>query len=128
MYKINKKQNVIEKNKIICILKAVLSGYVYTIVFLFLLTFLLYQFDISNSQINVGIIVILIMASLLTGYITGKKINKNSWMWGCVSGGCYFVIFFIIALILNNHIPAGKELMTVLPICLGSSTLGGMIS
>lgn len=115
--------------KVSIILRALLFSYVLTGLMLLLLTFLLYKFGISASFVSIGIIIVYVLSAFIGGFISGKGIKNRKFIWGCVLGALYFLLLVIVSLIVNRGIEdiAGNFLTTML-ICIGSGTLGGMLS
>ena len=105
------------------------AGYVITFLGIVILAFLLLMFQLSESMVDVGIIVIYVLSCLLTGFVVGKRTKNRKFMWGMLSGGIYFVILLVISFLARQSMEnVGSDLATVLFICIGSGTLGGMLS
>ncbi len=111
------------------ILKALFVAYSMTGICLLLLALLLYRFQWSEDMVSIGIIVIYIVVTFLTGFFIGKKCGEKKFLWGLLSGIAYFVILVVISLIINHNIgmEVGHTITTFL-ICSGSGMLGGMLS
>ncbi len=123
-------QKTIQSNgKIIFILKCLLCAYIITGGLLLLLAVLLYRFQLKESIVAVGITTIYIVASFLSGFITGKKVEKQKFLWGLLMGSCYFFVLIIISLLVNHTIrDVTMHFWSTLFICSGSGMLGGMFS
>ena len=123
---------MISKNKLDYtkdILVSLLGGYVITFLGIVMIAMSLLFFQISENMVDIGIIAIYVLACLAAGFIIGKRTKNRKFLWGMLSGGIYFVLFLVISLLTQSsgeHI--GNELVTVLLMCIGSGTLGGMIS
>lgn len=123
---------MISKNKLDYtkdILVSLLGGYVITFLGIVMIAMSLLFFQISENMVDIGIIAIYVLACLAAGFIIGKRTKNRKFLWGMLSGGIYFVLLLIISLLTQSsgeHI--GNELVTVLLMCIGSGTLGGMIS
>ena len=121
-----------EKNKmdyVKDILVALVGGYTVTILGIVILAFLLLMIQISENTVDIGILVIYVLACLFTGVIVGKRTKNKKFLWGMTSGIMYFLILLFISLLANQSIEnVGSDLLTTLFICAGSGTLGGMIS
>jgi putative membrane protein (TIGR04086 family) len=128
MYKAKSGRGPVVRSKPLSILKGVLCGYIITMLMLFLLAYLLLKFDISSGQTYIGIVITYILSTLITGLIVGKSINQNAWLWGCLSGFLYFLILIVVSAIINKDLATVKELFTMLALCVGGGTLGGMFS
>jgi len=106
-----------------------LLSYLITIVGLLFLALLLYKIPLSESAVNIGIIVIYILASFLTAFICGRKMQKKKFLWGFILGTSYFLVLLVISLITNqSNVILGTNVLTAFMICAGSGTLGGMLA
>ena len=104
-------------------------GYVITFLGIVILAFLLLMFQLSESMVDIGIIIIYVLSCLLAGFVVGKRTKNRKFLWGMLSGGIYFCILLIISLLARQSMEnVGNDLTTVLFICIGSGTLGGMLS
>ncbi|MFP4697978.1 MAG: TIGR04086 family membrane protein [Eubacteriales bacterium] len=128
MYKPKNRRVPVQRSKPVTIIKGVVCGYIITILMLIFLAFLLYKFDISSSQIYIGVVITYIFSTLVTGLITGKGVQENAWLWGCFAGFVYFIILILVSVIVNQNLSSTKEIFTMLGLCLGGGTLGGMFS
>ena len=121
-----------EKNKLDYvkdIFVSLVGGYSITFLGIVILAFLLLMFQISEDMVDVGIILIYILACLGTGFIIGKRTKLKKFFWGMIGGGMYFGVLLIMSMILHNSLGGEEQdVITVLFICVGSGTLGGMIS
>jgi len=106
-----------------------LLSYLITIGGLLLLALLLYKIPLSESAVNIGIIVIYILSTFLTAFVCGKKMQKKKFLWGFVLGTAYFLVLLAISLITNqSNVILGTNVLTSFMICAGAGTLGGMIA
>ncbi|TCT16776.1 putative membrane protein (TIGR04086 family) [Natranaerovirga pectinivora] len=128
MHKSRSRVNVVERSKPLSVIKGVLWGYIFTAIMILLLTYLLFKFDITESQIYIGIVVTYIFSTIIAGWITGKSIKDNAWIWGSLAGFIYFILLIVGSVIINQQIGAVKEIFTMLALCVGGGTLGGMFS
>ncbi len=109
--------------------KALLIAYCITGGCLLLLAFLLYRFQLSENLVSIGIIIIYIIVTFLTGFLLGKRRGEKKFLWGLLSGILYFVVLILISLIVNGTfgVESGHAITTFF-ICSGSGMLGGMLS
>ena len=108
---------------------SLVGGYGITFLGIVILAFLLLMFQISEDMVDIGIIIIYILSCLGTGIVIGKRAKLKKFFWGMLSGGMYFLVLLIMSVMLHNSLGGeGRDLITVLLICVGSGTLGGMIS
>lgn len=100
---------------------------------LLLLSLGLYQMDLSESVVRIGIIAIYIASGFAGGFLIGKRMQDKKYLWGLASGALYFLILFLVSLVLKQGM--GEELMmepvkllTTLVLCAVSAMAGGMFS
>lgn len=111
------------------ILMSLLTGYAVTILGLFLLAFLLLQFQLSEDMVEIGIVILYILSSLSAGYLVGKQLRNRKFIWGLFTGLSYYLILLVISIIAHRQLGAEpREIITTFLICVGSGMLGGMIS
>ncbi len=111
------------------ILKTLLFSYILTGGFLLLLALLLYKFSLSEKIVSVCIIGIYIIASLFSGFVTGKKMGNRKFLWGLLMGGLYFLVLVAVSLAVNHSLKdVAANFFTVLALCACSGMLGGMVS
>lgn len=113
----------------IALAKCLLAAYFLTGGALLLLALLLYRLQLSEQIVNIGIIVIYVLASFLAGFLTGKCAGDRRFLWGLLAGTLYFVILALLTLLANHGFKdLGNHFFTTLMICAGSGMLGGMLS
>ncbi len=106
-----------------------LLSYLITIGGLLLLALVLYKIPLSDSAVNIGIIVIYILSTFLTSFICGRKIKTKKFLWGFILGTSYFLVLLVISLITNqSNVILGTNVLTAFMICAGAGTLGGMLA
>lgn len=123
-------QNTIRANSnVIFIMKCLLGAYILTGGFLLLLALLLYRFQLKENIITIGIIVVYVIATFFSGFLTGKKMGNKKFLWGLMMGSLYFVVLVVISLLVNHSIKdVTTSFLSTLFICSGSGMLGGMLS
>lgn len=110
-------------------LKSLLSAYVITGILLLLLALLLYKFQLSESKVNIGVIMIYVISSFLSGFLEGKMMKNRKFLWGAAAGLLYFAILSVISLAVNQSFADGSShFVTTLILCIAGGTLGGMLS
>lgn len=121
-----------EKNKLDYVkdvLVSLFGGYVITVLGIVIVALLLLLFQISENMVDIGIIMIYVLSCLGSGLIVGKRTKARKFLWGMVSGIIYFLILLLVSFLMQHSMKnIGSDLATVLLICIGSGTLGGMIS
>ena len=107
------------------VLWSLLLSYGLTGLFLLLLAFLLFQFELGEGAAAAGIGFI----CLAGGFAAGRIMRKNRYLWGIVTGLSYYVL-----LLLVSFLAQGKWDMTFIHavttffMCLGGGAIGGMLS
>lgn len=110
-------------------MKVFVFSYVLTAVLLLLLALLLYKCRISETIVNIGIIVIYIAVCFLAGLITGKKMKCRKYLWGALTGAVYFGILAVLSLLLHKGTgQLSGSFWSTLFLCTASGMLGGMLS
>lgn len=113
----------------LCLGKYMLISYIITVLSLLLLAVLLYRFSLSEKAVSISIICIYIAASFLAGFLSGKHIGSKKYLWGLLMGLSYFFILFAVSAIAGkNTSDVQNNVLSVLFICAGAGTLGGMLA
>ena len=69
--------------KVRAILKSLLFAYALTGVALLLLALILFAFDLGETAVDAGIIIIYVLACFMGGFMAGKIVRKDKYLWGC---------------------------------------------
>lgn len=118
-----------EKSKGIWLLKALLAGYVVTGVLLMILALLLYKIDLDEQKVTMGIIATYVVSTFAGGFIMGKLVEEQKFVWGLILGVIYFLLLFAVSFAVNHQLQSnGTNLVTTLLLCAGGGMLGGMVS
>ena len=64
--------------------KSLLIAYVVTGIFLLILTLLLYKMGLSEQKVNIGVILIYVIATFSGGFVMGKLSMTHKFLWGLV--------------------------------------------
>lgn len=111
------------------ILKALLCAYVITGILLLVMTFLLYRMNLSEQNINAGIILTYVVATFAGGFIMGKLSGSRKFLWGLLTGTVYFVLLMLISFGVYHSLQADMaNMVTTFLLCAGGGMLGGMVS
>ena len=111
------------------VLISLLGGYGITFLGIVIISMLLLFFQISEDMVDIGIMAIYVLACLGGGFIIGKRTKSRKFLWGMVSGVIYFAILLVVSFLVQSSMNnIGNDLVTVMLMCIGSGTLGGMIS
>ena len=82
------------------ILRSLLLAYGVTGLFLLILAFLLFQFEFGGGTAAVGIIIIYVVSCLVGGFMAGKIIRKDRYIYGGSLPGfpimfcCFWYLFW----------------------------------
>lgn len=118
-----------KESKGIWLLKALLAGYVVTGILLMILALLLYKIDLDEQKVTVGIVATYVISTFVGGFIMGKLVEEQKFIWGLVLGVIYFLLLFAVSFAVNHRLQSnGTNLVTTLLLCAGGGMLGGMVS
>lgn len=117
------------KKRIILLLKVLAAQGVITLIAIFVLSFIMFKTNASANVLQFAIIAIYVITNFIGGFIIGKSIGKQKFVWGLIVGAVYFILLSIVSFIIHKafYQDVGYA-MTVLGICAGSGMLGGMLS
>ena len=109
------------------ILSTLLVMYIVTGMLLFVMAFLLYQFQLEEVFVEVGVMVIYVAASLLGGFVLNRRMKAPCGYWGLLLGSVYFLVLLIGSMLMNGGFPKEwLKLLSVWLMCGCASMLGGM--
>lgn len=119
---------LMEKQDVFLWLFTLLGMYIATALLLFLLAFLVFQFQFGEKIVSICIPAVYVAVNFLGGYFMGKKKKVKKYLIGLITGVLYFAVLVVISLICNHGLQdfAGN-FFTTLAICAGAATLGGML-
>ncbi len=114
---------------IITYLIFLLSAYLTTALGLLILALLLYKIPLSDSAVNIGIVIVYILSTFFASFLCGRKLKTKKFLWGLLIGIGYFLILILISLAINQStINLSSNLITTFLICAGAGMLGGMLA
>ena len=124
----NERQNPAALMAITLVIMYVISG-----VMLFLLAFLLYKFDLSESVVRIGIVAVYIASGFFGGFVLGKRIQDKKYLWGLTVGAAYFALLFLLSFLFKQGMGMDMaaepvKVLTTLVLCAVSGMAGGMFS
>lgn len=109
--------------------KAMAVSYVLSAAALFILAFLLYQFDIKEEHLRVGMLVSYVLACLVGGLYIGRKVKKRQFLWGLFVGLLYYSIHVAGSVAVEGVSPERIVPWTALALlCMGSGMMGGLLA
>ena len=117
-------------NKIIVtFLKETLIEMIVSAVLLAAVSFIVLRMTPSFAITKVMILAIYGISTFIGGYIIGKVMTKQKFIWGAVSGVIYFAIIAVIALVVKGGIDTGTVgIISGFVVSVVAGTIGGMIS
>ena len=123
------KNTVAKGTQAIQILKALLASYIVTGILLFILTFLLYKFDLDEQMVTAGIIAIYVLSTFAAGFIMGKLKKNRKFIWGLGKGLLYFLLLFGISFgVYRSFDGNAVSVLSTFLLCAGGGMLGGMLA
>lgn len=115
--------------KIRGMLGALLCAWIVTGILLVILALLLWKLNLKESQVSVGITVTYLISCFAGGWVAGKKIQKRKFVFGLLTGICYFILLLGISILMKpGGSPQVQELLTSLALCAAGGMAGGMLS
>ena len=102
-------------------------------VLLLLLAFLLYNFELSEETVRIGVIAIYIASGFAGGFLIGRWMQDKKYLWGLMAGGVYYLLLFVLSFAVKQGMGEAVDfeavrMLTTLVLCAVSSMAGGMIS
>lgn len=82
--------------KVRTILKSLLFAYALTGVALLLLALVLFAFDLGETAVDAGIIIIYVLACFMGGFMADKIVRKDKYLWGVITGLAYYVLLLTV--------------------------------
>lgn len=111
------------------ILKVLFVTYLISAILLLILAFCLYNFGLSSDKLKLGVMAIYGISGFLGGFFSGKVSGAKKYLWGMLTGLCYFLVLFVIAIGINNGLDLDYgNVLIQFALCTGCGMLGGMIS
>ncbi len=116
------------KTYMMAVLKALVLSYVISAAALIVLAGMLYQLDMGNTQIRVGVIITYIVSVVAGGFYVGRKVKKREFLWGLILGLLYYSIHIAAVIAAEGVLPDRIVPATALALlCMGGGMLGGML-
>lgn len=116
------------KDILILLLKFLIVAFFISGIMLLLLAFLSYKWNVSQSVVSAGIVLTYIVSTFLTGFLAGKRMQVQKYLWGLCIGGVYFILLAVFsAIVSDGQMQVCGSFWSTLFICLGSGMLGGML-
>lgn len=115
--------------KFAVVVKGLMISYAVTGALLMLLAFLVFKYQLGEGVTDLAIVAIYVLVTFIGGFITGKKVKEQKFLWGFLLGLMYIVIISVIAIAISHtfHVASTASLTTA-ALCIGGGLLGGMLS
>ncbi len=115
--------------KIKAVLRSLFWAYGLTGICLLVLAFLVFQFDLGTVPVSAGIVAVYVLSCFAGGFMSGKRMRKNKYFWGILTGLAYFVLLIIVSFAVEKRWDMSfQHLITTFCMCLGGGALGGMFA
>ena len=115
--------------KFALVIQGLIISYAVTGALLVLLAFFVFKFQLGESITDIAIVAIYVIVTFFGGFITGKKVREQKFLWGFLLGVLYILIISLVAIIIGQtfHVASTANLTTA-ALCIGGGLLGGMLS
>lgn len=102
-------------------------------ILLLLLALLLYNMELSEATVRIGVIATYIISGFAGGFLIGKQLQDKKYLWGLLAGGIYFVLLLVLSFLVKQGMGEPVifdmvRILTTLALCAVSAMAGGMIS
>ena len=98
-------------------------------IFTFFLAFLLFQFDLGEKPVSAGIVAVYILSCFSGGFMSGKILRKDKYLWGILVGAFYYLLLITVSFVVQGKWEMSLvHAVTTFFMCLGGGALGGMLS
>lgn len=118
-----------KSNPMTAIFASVFAMFIISALLLLILALILYKAEPGESVIKVGIVVVYVVAGFLGGFLMGKIMQEQKFLWGLAAGVIYFAVLFVASAVVGGGFdmePA--KVITTLILCAASGMAGGMVS
>ncbi len=109
--------------------RSLFLSYLLSALLLTILAFALFRLKLSPSRVSAGVYAIYGISCFLGGVLAGKGLRSRKFFWGLLSGLLYFILLALMSFLLCKGLAEDTRMLTsVLGICAGCGTIGGMVS
>ncbi len=109
--------------------KVLFLMYFVTLILLLLLALIMYKMEPGEMLFQIWLIAVYVISGFVGGFLIGKCMKSQKFLWGLGAGTAYFVILLVVSLILHSGLNGDvTHLMTTFVLCAASGTVGGMVS
>ena len=111
------------------IIKALILSFFVTALLIVIFAFFMFKFNISENIIALAVTFIYIISCGLGGFYIGKVVGEKKFMWGLLVGAIYLVVLFLVSAIIGGDKSLlSDNVLSLVLLCLGGGTLGGMLA
>ena len=83
----------------------------------------------GESVIKIGIVAVYVISGLCGGFLMGKRMREQKFLWGLAAGVIYFLLLFGVSLLVKGTGDLQMtRIFTTLILCGASGMAGGMLS
>lgn len=108
---------------------SVFAMFVISGLLLLLLALLLYKMDLSETVVKIGVVIIYVIAGVVGGFIMGKVMKEQKYLWGLAAGAIYFIALLLVSVVVKGGFEIDMtKVITTMILCGASGMAGGMIS
>lgn len=97
--------------------------------FLVVLSMLMLRGHMTAGFVSGGVIAAYVVSCLLGGFCMGQHMGKHKFLWGLLTGFCYFCILFVAGrLLYRTALALNLQVISSFFICIVAGMLGGMLA
>lgn len=113
--------------KIMSTMKVLLVSYIFSGVLMVLLAMILCKVGLTESKVEIGVLIIYLISTVLGGYAIGKTVRVQKFIWGLILGISYFAMLLLVTLCINRSL-GDIQIASTMLLCMAGGTIGGMIA
>lgn len=118
-----------KENPFMAVFAAVFVMFIISGLLLLLLAAILYKMEPGESVIKIGIVIIYAITGLSGGFLMGKIMREQKFVWGLFAGILYFIILLAASAVIKGGFDMDlTKVLTTMILCGASGMAGGMIS
>ena len=117
------------RRKILSVVKGLLASYTVTALLLMLMALLLLKLKMPWAAVTAGVMVMYLVSCFRGGYLLGKGVGKNKFLWGLILGAGYFVLLMILsAVAAPGEFGGAGRVFSAFLLCCAGGMAGGMLA
>lgn len=83
----------------------------------------------EKSPVSAGIVAVYILSCFSGGFMSGKILRKDKYLWGILVGAFYYLLLITVSFVVQGKWEMSLvHAVTTFFMCLGGGALGGMLS